>query len=301
MMRAIRFATQLQFTIDPVTLRAIKANAERLEIVSMERIADELNKIILAPKPSIGFRLLFDTGILNLIFPEMAALHGVKTIDGFSHKDNFYHTLKVLDNISIFTDDLWLRWSAILHDIAKPPTQRFEPKIGWTFHGHEELGAKMVPKIFRRLKLPLHEEMRRVQKLVKLHLRPIALTKTVVTDSAVRRLIFEVGEDIDSLMKLCRADITSKNELKVQRYLQNFVILEEKLQAVVASDRVRLWQPPITGNDIMNCFGIRASREVGIIKNTIKDAILAGEIENDKTQAWELMIKKGKQLGLTQS
>jgi putative nucleotidyltransferase with HDIG domain len=301
MMRAIRFATQLQFTIDPVTLRAIKANAERLEIVSMERIADELNKIILAPKPSIGFRLLFDTGILNLIFPEMAALHGVKTIDGFSHKDNFYHTLKVLDNISIFTDDLWLRWSAILHDIAKPPTQRFEPKIGWTFHGHEELGAKMVPKIFRRLKLPLHEEMRRVQKLVKLHLRPIALTKTVVTDSAVRRLIFEVGEDIDSLMKLCRADITSKNELKVQRYLQNFVILEEKLQAVVASDRVRLWQPPISGNDIMNCFGIRASREVGIIKNTIKDAILAGEIENDKTQAWELMIKKGKQLGLTQS
>lgn len=301
MMRAIRFAAQLQFTIDPVTLRAIKANAERLEIVSMERITDELNKIILAPKPSIGFRLLFDTGILHLIFPEMAALQGVKTIDGLSHKDNFYHTLKVLDNISAFTDDLWLRWSAILHDIAKPPTQRFEPKIGWTFHGHEELGAKMVPKIFRRLKLPLHEEMRRVQKLVKLHLRPIALTKTVVTDSAVRRLIFEVGEDIDSLMKLCRADITSKNELKVRRYLQNFVILEEKLQAVVESDRVRLWQPPITGDDIMNYFGISAGREVGIIKNTIKDAILEGVIENDKQQAWELMIKKGKELGLTQS
>lgn len=301
MMRAIRFAAQLQFTIDSVTLRAIKANAERLEIVSMERITDELNKIILSPKPSIGFRLLFDTGILHLIFPEMAALQGVKTIDGLSHKDNFYHTLKVLDNISAFTDDLWLRWSAILHDIAKPPTQRFEPKIGWTFHGHEELGAKMVPKIFRRLKLPLHEEMRLVQKLVKLHLRPIALTKTVVTDSAVRRLIFEVGEDIDALMKLCRADITSKNELKVQRYLQNFVILEEKLEAVVALDRVRLWQPPITGDDIMNCFGISAGREVGIIKNTIKDAILAGEIENDKTQAWALMIKKGKELGLTQS
>jgi len=301
MMRAIRFATQLQFTIDPVTLRAIKANAARLEIVSMERITDELNKIILAPKPSIGFRLLFDSGILHLIFPEMAALQGVKTIDGLSHKDNFYHTLKVLDNISAYTEDLWLRWSAILHDIAKPPTQRFEPKIGWTFHGHEEMGARMVPKIFRCLKLPMHEEMRRVQKLVKLHLRPIALTKSVVTDSAVRRLIFEVGEDIEALMKLCRADITSKNEIKVRRYLQNFVILEEKLQAVVESDRVRLWQPPITGDDIMNYFGIRASREVGIIKTTIRNAILDGEIENDKTQALELMIKKGKELGLIQS
>lgn len=299
MMRAIRFATQLKFQIDPATFAAIKANVERIDIVSAERITDELNKIILAPQPSIGFRLLFDSGLLHRIFPEMAALQGVKTQNGMSHKDNFYHTLKVLDNISRDTNDLWLRWAAILHDIAKPPTQRFEEGIGWTFHGHEDMGARMVPKIFRRLRLPLHEEMRRVQKLVRLHLRPIALTKTTVTDSAVRRLIFEVGDDIDSLMTLCKADITSKNEIKVRRYLQNFLILEEKLQQVVEADRIRLLQPPVTGDEIMAFFGIPAGREVGIIKNTIKDAIVNGIIENTREEAWELMKQKGIELGLT--
>ena len=299
MMRAIRFATQLKFQIDATTFAAIKANVARIDIVSAERITDELNKIILAPQPSIGFRLLFDSGLLHRIFPEMAALQGVKTQQGMSHKDNFYHTLKVLDNISRDTTDLWLRWAAILHDIAKPPTQRFEPEVGWTFHGHEELGARMVPKIFRRLRLPLHEEMRRVQKLVRLHLRPIALTKTTVTDSAVRRLIFEVGEDIDSLMTLCKADITSKNEVKVRRYLQNFLILEEKLQQVAEADRIRLLQPPVTGDEIMAFFNIPAGREVGIIKNTIKDAIVNGTIENTREEALEVMKQKGKELGLT--
>jgi len=299
MMRAIRFATQLKFQIDPLTFAAIKANVERIDIVSAERITDELNKIILSPQPSIGFRLLFDSGLLHRIFPEMAALQGVKTQNGMSHKDNFYHTLKVLDNISRDTTDLWLRWAAILHDIAKPPTQRFEPGIGWTFHGHEDMGARMVPKIFRRLRLPLHEEMRRVQKLVRLHLRPIALTKTTVTDSAVRRLIFEVGDDIDSLMTLCKADITSKNEIKVRRYLQNFLILEEKLQQVAEADRIRLLQPPVSGDEIMTFFNIPAGREVGIIKNTIKDAIVNGSIENTREEAWELMKQKGMELGLT--
>lgn len=299
MMRAIRFATQLKFQIDPVTFAAIKANVARIDIVSAERITDELNKIILAQQPSIGFRLLFDSGLLHRIFPEMAALQGVKTQNGMSHKDNFYHTLKVLDNISRDTNDLWLRWAAILHDIAKPPTQRFEPGIGWTFHGHEDMGARMVPKIFRRLRLPLHEEMRRVQNLVRLHLRPIALTKTTVTDSAVRRLIFEVGDDIDSLMTLCKADITSKNEAKVRRYLQNFLILEEKLQEVAEADRIRMLQPPVSGDEIMTFFNIPAGREVGIIKNTIKDAIVNGTIENNREEAWELMKQKGMEMGLT--
>lgn len=300
MMRAIRFASQLNFHLDQATYEAIVNNVERLSIVSMERIIDELNKIVLSPKPSIGFRLLFDTGILSQIFPEMASLQGVQTVNGKSHKDNFYHTLKVLDNISEVTDDLWLRWSAILHDIAKPATQKFEQGTGWTFHGHEELGARMVPRIFKRLKLPLHEPMRRVQKLVRLHLRPIALTKTTVSDSAVRRLIFEVGEDLDSLMKLCKADITSKNEVKVRKYLQNFIILEEKLKDVAEADKMRLWQPPISGEDIMTYFGIGACREVGIIKNAIKNAILDGQIENDRAQALEIMKEKGISLGLTQ-
>jgi putative nucleotidyltransferase with HDIG domain len=300
MMRAIRFAAQLNFHLDQATYEAIVNNVQRLSIVSMERIVDELNKIVLAPKPSVGFRLLFDTGILHHIFPEFAALQGVQTVNGKSHKDNFYHTLKVLDNIAEVTNDLWLRWSAILHDIAKPATQKFEEGTGWTFHGHEELGARMVPRIFKRLKLPLHEPMRKVQKLVRLHLRPIALTKTTVSDSAVRRLIFEVGEDLDALMMLCKADITSKNEVKVRKYLQNFIILEEKLRDVAEADKMRLWQPPISGEDIMTYFGIGACREVGLIKNAIKNAILDGAIENDREQALVIMKEKGRSLGLTQ-
>lgn len=299
MMRAIRFASQLQFDIDLVTLRAIKHQSNRLEIITRERISDELNKIILSKKPSVGFRLLFDTGLLHHFFPEMAALQGVKTVNGRSHKDNFYHTLQVLDNIAAYTDDLWIRWSAILHDIAKPQTQRYEEGHGWTFHGHEDLGARMVPRIFKMLKLPLNEKMRLVQKLVKLHLRPIALTKSVVTDSAVRRLIFEVGEDIDALMLLCKADITSKNEAKVRLYKKNFLILEEKVKAVAEADRLRLWQPPIGGQEIMDYFGIPAGKEVGIIKNAIRQAILDGEIENDREQALILMKEKGQNLGLT--
>lgn len=299
MMRAVRFASQLQFEIDPITLEAIKVNAERLKIISQERITDELNKIICSAKPSIGFRLLFDTGLLEQFFPDMVKLYGVQKVNGRAHKDNFYHTLQVLDNIAAFTDDLWLRWSAILHDIAKPQTQRYEPDHGWTFHGHEDLGARMVPRIFRELKLPLNEKMRLVQKLVKLHLRPIALTKSVVTDSAVRRLIFEVGEDIDSLMKLCKADITSKNEAKVRLYQKNFIILEGKVKEVAESDRLRMWQPPIDGQEIMDYFGIPAGKEVGIIKNAIRQAILDGIIENEREQAQKLMIEKGQNLGLT--
>lgn len=299
MMRAVRFASQLQFEIDSITLEAIKTHAERLSIISQERITDELNKIILSAKPSIGLRLLFDTKLLHQFFPDMVKLHGVQKVNGRSHKDNFYHTLQVLDNIAPFTDDLWLRWSAILHDIAKPQTQRYEDGHGWTFHGHEDLGARMVPRIFRELKLPLNEKMRQVQKLVKLHLRPIALTKSVVTDSAVRRLIFEVGEDIDSLMKLCKADITSKNEAKVRLYQKNFIILEGKVKEVAESDRLRMWQPPIDGQEIMDYFGIPAGKEVGIIKNAIRQAILDGIIENEREQAQKLMIEKGQNLGLT--
>lgn len=299
MMRAIRFASQLQFELDPSTFEAIKANAPRLDIITRERISDELNKIILSPVPSIGFKLLFDTGLLHRFFPDMVQLHGVKKVNGKSHKDNFYHTLQVLDNLCELTDDLWLRWSAILHDIAKPQTQRYEEGHGWTFHGHEELGARMVPRIFKELKLPLNEKMRFVQKLVRLHLRPIALTKNTVTDSAVRRLIFEVGEDIDALMKLCKADITSKNEAKVRLYKKNFTILEQKVLEVAEGDRLRLWQPPVSGQEIMDFFGIPAGKEVGMIKNSIRQAILDGIIENDREQAFKLMLEKGQNLGLT--
>jgi poly(A) polymerase len=299
MMRAIRFASQLQFELDPLTFEAIKANALRLDIITRERISDELNKIILSPVPSIGFKLLFDSGLLHRFFPDMVQLHGVKKVNGKSHKDNFYHTLQVLDNLCELTDDLWLRWSAILHDIAKPQTQRYEEGHGWTFHGHEELGARMVPRIFKELKLPLNEKMRFVQKLVRLHLRPIALTKSTVTDSAVRRLIFEVGEDIDALMKLCKADITSKNEAKVRLYKKNFTILEQKVLEVAEGDRLRLWQPPVSGQEIMDFFGIPAGKEVGIIKNSIRQAILDGIIENDREQAFKLMLEKGQNLGLT--
>lgn len=298
MMRAIRFASQLNFSIDEAAVESIKSNKERISIVSKERISDELNKIILSPKPSVGFNYLFDTGLLHLIFPQMAALYGVDYISGKGHKDNFYHTLEVLDNISELSSDLWLRWAAILHDIAKPATKRFEPSHGWTFHGHEDKGARMVPKIFSQLKLPMNDKMKFVQKLVLLHLRPIVLAQEVVTDSAVRRLLFDAGEDIESLMLLCHADVTTKNDYKKKKYRQNFELVKQKLKDVEERDKIRNWQPPISGEDIMNTFGIPAGKEVGIIKNQIREAILEGEIKNSRDEAFNLMIQKGKKIGL---
>ena len=298
MLRAIRFATQLDFSIVPESLKAIERNAERLQIISMERVHTELNKIILADKPSIGFKLLSKTGLLKQFFPEMEALRGVEKRNGISHKDNFFHTLEVLENVCKNSDNLWLRWAAIMHDIAKPPTKRFSAKHGWTFHGHEDKGARMVPKIFQRLKLPMDSKMKFVQKLVLLHLRPIALTKDVVTDSAIRRLLYEAGDDIDNLMILCRADITSKNETKVSRYLRNYDIVVEKLKEVEANDHIRNFQPPVSGEQIMEAFGIPPSRPIGDIKKAIKEAILDGDIKNDPDEAYELMLKLGAEMGL---
>ena len=298
MMRAIRFAAQLNFTINKETLDAIKNNAKRLEIISQERITDELNKIILTTKPSIGFKLLFNTDLLHQFFPEMCKLQGVEKINNHLHKDNFYHTLEVLDNISLNTDDIWLRWAAILHDIAKPQTKRYEEEIGWTFYAHEYIGSKMVKKIFKKLKLPLNHKMEFVRKMVALHLRPIVLAQDIVSDSAIRRLLFDAGDDIDHLMILCDADITSKNPNKVKKYLANFQLVRKKLKVVEEKDRIRNFQPPIDGNEIMQIFNIASGKEIGQLKKLIKDAILDGIVENNKEDALIFLTHKAKELNI---
>lgn len=298
MMRAIRFATQLNFTITDETFAAIKKMADRIKIVSQERITDELQKIMNTPVPSKGWYLLRDAGLLQYIFPQFLQLEGAETLDGIGHKDNFSHTLQVLDNVAENSNDIWLKWAAVLHDIAKPKTKKFEKGFGWTFHGHEVVGARMVPKIFTQLKLPLNEQMKMVQKLVALHLRPISLTKDNVTDSAIRRLLFDAGDDIEQLMVLCSADITSKNQVKVRRYLQGFEFVKQRLIAVEEKDKVRNWQPPISGELIMELFNIAPSREVGVIKDAIREAILDGEITNDYDAAYTFMIAQAAKIGL---
>jgi poly(A) polymerase len=299
MMRAIRFATQLDFTIDPGTFRAIGKNRSRINIVSKERITTELEKILGATKPSVGFKLLFETGLLHLVLPELAALQGVEDRNGVSHKDNFYHTLEVLDNLSRRSKNIWLRWATLFHDIAKPATKRFQPEVGWTFHGHEWLGANMLPRIFRNLRLPLGEELEYVQRMVRLHQRPISLTKEEVTDSAVRRLLFDAGPEIEDLMQLCESDITTKNPRKMARYLEGYEYLKERMALVSETDRLRLWQPPVDGNLIMTTFGIGPSREVGVIKTAVREAILDGLIPNDYDAAYARMLEEGKRIGLS--
>lgn len=297
MMRAVRFASQLNYDIEPDAFQAIIDQAERLKIVSQERITDELNKIILSQVPSYGFKLLFHSGLLKQFFPELVALHGVEYVGNKAHKDNFFHTLQVLDNVSKVSGDLWLRWAAILHDIAKPATKRYDKNHGWTFHGHEDRGARMTPSIFKRLKLPLNDRMEFVQKLVRLHLRPIPLSKEV-TDSAIRRLLFDAGDDIDALMKLCRADITSKNYDKVSRFLKNFDLVEQKIAEVEAKDHIRNFQPPVTGDEIMKLYNIPPGRIIGEIKEQIKEAILEGDIRNDRDEAMDLLRKIAQEKGL---